>query len=216
MKDIPIIFSAPMVQALLAGRKTMTRRLARWSKIGCECGILKITPSKTGQLKCPQCSRVDGFIRSTGPTAWQKAKPGDRLWVRESFNPVHSGDPTRGARYMADVGRDDMKWKPSIHMPRWASRITLDVTATKTEKLQAISEVDARAEGAIWHDGHGIGHSGWRHDPADGFVHGDARTSFCRLWLNLHGAKSWEANPEVVAMSFDVQQVNIDALQVAA
>src|SRR5690606_14173331 len=124
----PIIFSAPMVRAILEGRKTQTRRPA-W-----------------------QAPRV--FIQTDGeppepilvPTVWQKTEPGDLLWVRETW-----AESAHGPVYKADVlgaDTDGWGWRPSIHMPRWASRITLEVTDVRLQRLQEISEEDARAEGA--------------------------------------------------------------------
>jgi hypothetical protein len=91
---------------------------------------------------------------------------------------------------------------PSIHMPRWASRLTLIVTATKVERLQDISEAEARAEGVdpaiAGQDAHG---------PVKTY-----RTGFVRIWGDLHGTESWLSNPEVVALSFSAHQTNIDAM----
>lgn len=176
-RDIPIIFSAPMVRALLGERKTMTRRLAT--------------------------------------SSWQKVRFGDRLWVREAFMPRPCFERAAKPHYRSDNDRPEWRglWRPSIHMPRWASRLTLVVTATKTERLQMIDESDANSEGALWHDGGGVGHSGWRHNPEDGYVFGTARDSFRRLWVSLHGPDGWDTDPEVVALTFTVHQTNIDALR---
>lgn len=176
--DRPVIFSAPMIRALLDGRKTMTRRLA-WRM---DCG-----------------NRVQW-----APSPWQRVQPGDRLWVREVWKPVHSGDPSRGARYQADVDRDQTIWRTPIHMPRWASRLTLTVTATKIERLQDISEKDALAEGIHWDPLAGMYNcSGeWRSNIVPGFR---------ALWESLHGAGAWDRNPDVVALTFTVEKRNIDA-----
>ena len=151
MAERPIIFSAPMVRAILAGRKTMTRRLA------------------------------------TSPL--RKCEPGDLLWVRETWAP---SDPVPA--YKADnPNSDGWGWRPSIHMPRSASRITLRVTAVRVERLQDISEEDATAEGvnpAV------AGRSRWNYPI---YSH---RTGFVRLWNELHGEHAWLGNPEVVAISF--------------
>jgi hypothetical protein len=99
------------------------------------------------------------------------------------------------------------KWRSPIHMPRWASRLTLTVTATKIERLQQISEADARAEG-------------FQVRPQiskDPEVHRDAaRDWFEDLWISLHGLESWRLNPEVVCLSFEVHKVNIDKMEKAA
>jgi len=146
MTDYGIIFSGPMVKALLreidrpGTGKTQTRRLA-WK----------------GDGRCPACgySRADMTLHADHqlckgpgpmPTTWQRVKPGDRLWVRETWAEVDG--PPRSAVYKADLDNaHEWCWTPSIHMPRWASRITLHVTAVKREPVQAISEEDAIAEG---------------------------------------------------------------------
>lgn len=226
MKDIPIIFSAPMVRALLEGRKTMTRRLALTSRKLMEESKPGRYRSKTKIMDSP----------------WKKVKAGDRLWVRENhqfrgadygdsggeiewFRVYGSGgardnwDPTypegwESTRHMGvheltrpdeqegdDVKGYATKLLPSIHMPRWASRLTLIVTGVKVERLQDISDADARAEGvdaismvdvprqAAW----------------------SARGDFAQLWNKLHGADAWNENPFVVALTFRVIKANIDA-----
>jgi hypothetical protein len=203
VKDIPIIFSEPMVLALLAGRKTMTRRLL-WSKR---------EPGKSNL-------RRTTFSRWDGKTQWARVKPGDRLWVREAFaGPVLTaagGDLVERVYYLAtdDPGKDHrgkaIKGHPSIHLPRSLSRLTLVVTATKIERLQDISEADAQAEGADrdhsvrWPDG----------DP--GTITDVRRRNFARLWRVLHGPLAWTENPEVVALTFAVHKQNIDAMARAA
>jgi hypothetical protein len=199
VRDVPIIFSAPMVRALLDGRKTMTRR----TKFSAKGPLLH----------------------------WHKVQPGDRLWVRETLSKFQTyGAIKATCHYPADhtgvvappgierdaPGRAVWQWEknalPSIHMPRWASRLTLIITAMKIERLDQISEADALAEGAVFHDGHGVGHSGWRHDPEHGYVHSTARASFACLWDRLHGEGSFNACHEVVALTFTVHKHNIDAL----
>lgn len=175
MVDRPIIMSAPMVKALVAWRKTQTRRRA-W--------------------------------RDTGkPSPWQKIAAGDRLWVREAWAAAARGIVATGVIFRADreagarPGPAAGAWRPSIHMPRWASRLTLEVTATRIERLQEISEEDATAEGALSAYG----------EP----FHLDSsltnRRRFELLWESLRGDGSWKENPEVVAFSFTVHQRNIDA-----
>lgn len=193
MVDRPIIFSAPMVRALLDGRKTMTRRLAEQ--------IRKTHPSNTS------------YDTYQLPSPWQKAKPGDRLWVRENWrvpgdcsaelestSTCTGPDDCEFAADFAGMELDLRRWRPSIHMPRWASRLTLLVEAVKIERLQEISEADAEAEGvraiAARPDAHAL-------------------TVFSGLWETLHGPGSWHANPEVVALSFLVEKRNIDQLGAA-
>lgn len=201
MTDIPIIFSGPMVRALLSGRKTMTRRLA-WR-----------APGPNHHFPAPSL-----------PTPWQRVEAGDRLWVRESLKYVTSdpvtAEPTSVHCYAADIppgmdsanpyeasylfagdGEPNLKPHsiPSIHMPRWASRLTLIVTAIKVERLQDISEADATAEGADPIIDHGTGSAPYLH-----------RIGFEHLWCRLHGDMAWIENPEVVALSFKVNKANID------
>lgn len=225
MTDRPIIFSAPMIQALLAGRKTMTRRMA-W-KPGCEKHA-RPWPAGWG-------------------TPWQRVEAGDRLWVRESmtmfqtYGGLHAtchypadetGVPHRGTVPGVPDGRAIWLWKnaalPSIHMPRAYSRLTLAVTATKIEPLHDISEDDAFAEGVeadAWDMApvarrYGIEGDAWFVGWSMGInapsVSVDAREvcrrSFESLWRTLHDDKSWEVNPEVVALTFTVHKTNIDAL----
>jgi hypothetical protein len=210
MTDRPILFSAPMIRALVEGRKTMTRRLA------------------FRDLKEPQTKQIHGGARTTFrvPTLWQKVKPGDRLWVRETCwidrtvipelgqrraffeggyvqweGGGHGDAPGLPSSHVGEIFNLNISLKRhnSIHMPRWASRLTLEVTATKIEKLNAISEEDAKAEGV---DRPIVPH--WSNRPF--------RSAFRALWIDLHGAESWDANPDVVVISFTVHKCNIDAL----
>lgn len=209
----PIIFSAPMVRALLEGRKTQTRR------------VLKPQPggSYLGLLNRPRGLRA-WFAGGQGEYSSREInlryRIGDLLWVRETWAPLHAlthNDP--GTQALADNGfyRADCstvdgeiaRWRSSIHMPRWASRITLEVTGVKVEKLQDISEADARAEGIEWRYGawgtwnpDGTNRCGGSHDP---------REAYRCLWININGAGSWEADPWVVAITFKVHRQNIDA-----
>jgi len=130
--------------------------------------------------------------------------PGDRLWCREAFTltqhdkPVYRADARdqTGARWSSITPGDpngEVKWKPSIHMPRWASRLTLTVTDARVQRVQDISEADAKAEGF---DGHP--------DPIG---------ALALLWDDLNAARGygWDANPWIVAMTFTAEQRNIDA-----
>lgn len=190
MSDRPIIFSSPMVRALLDGRKTQTRRALN-----------------------PQPETLpNGFAGSRLPYAF-----GDRLWVREAFvigfdiddemgRPV--GDrkvwfratEKRLTWHDPDTERtlDNPPWRSPIHMPRWASRLTLTVFDVRVQRLQEISEADAVAEGAMAEYGEGAAIS--------------HRRAFNLIWNSLHGPDAWAANPWVAALTFTVQRGNIDKI----
>lgn len=267
MKEIPIIFSAPMVQALLAGTKTMTRRLS-WRDA--KFGLQDYSSEQLEEMDAKGWNAVgegnEGLWRVYKPTAWQRVKPGDRLWVRENWrvnswsedgdlwvkypadNAVHHidhGDPDQMddlcekvcAELEAKRVRPDkdgfypstekLRTRPSIHMPRWASRLTLIVQETKIELLKEISEDDAFAEG-IETDAWDMAPVARNYGEDDAWFVGwpmgvDApsvsvdcrevcRRSFESLWCSLHGPESWDSNPEVVVPTFKVQRFNIDAL----
>lgn len=202
MTDRPIIFSAPMVNALLAGRKTMTRR------------IIKPQPEEHPGMNCRRLSFfnkrgdvvVDTWLGNAG--MYTPYSVGDRLWVRET-HALFIGGRNLGEDdalfYRASDDADGAgPWTPSIHMPRKLSRLTLTVTAVKVERLTSISEADAMAEGAL---------------PMlmddDGKFYEDARfgTRYCGfagIWTHLHGEAAWDENPWVVALSFSVERRNID------
>jgi len=227
MAERPIIFSAPMVQALLAGRKTQTRRIisgvpmfsAEYDK---EWRPNVLPPS--GSLP-HEWSWWEGPAH--GPSLYHKARlpyaPGDRLYVREAFRFDAEWDGCKPSvfdradaiLYDADAAQMKGLWgdpfkpgrlRPSIHMPRWASRITLAVTEVRVQRLNDISEADAKAEGA----GYEMNDLGF--SPISGQPHGcrSFRAGFARLWNSIHGPAAWDANRWVVAISFTVAKGNID------
>lgn len=211
VRDIPIIFSAPMIRALLDGRKSQTRRLA-WHDP---------KPVVAHTNKPPKRSRPLELA-----TTWQKVKPGDRLYVREAWKP-HSiyaalkprEIPKSTVFYAADeqYAPSNTPWVPSIHMPRWASRLTLVVTGTKIERLNDITDEDAIAEGV--ESGLGLDSCRWRDYRYDDLNEGwqpNPRDGFGSLWTSLHGPGSWSANPEVCVISFRAIRKNIDQLTRAA
>lgn len=180
-KERPILFSGPMVRALLDGRKTQTRRVVK-------------TDLSRLPLKCPY--------------GW----PGDRLWVRERWGinhyrycgtipkvrPVDLADSLL-AYYATEDDPEilhEMPWRPSIHMPRWASRILLEVTNVRVERLNAISEADAIAEG-ITRDGED---QGW--DSEAEWVCSTPYGAYRELWESINGPGSWDANPWVWVVEF--------------
>mgnify|MGYP001195810431 CR=1 FL=1 len=206
MNERPILFSAPMVRAILSGKKSQTRRIVKINAAG-----RAFRGSRNWHVDDPDAVLACSYCQV-----------GDFLWVRETwrtetdaYNDLAPSQLSGEETVLYDADGDwasnhtTGRYRQAIHMPRWASRITLKILDVRVERLNAISEADARAEGAAFHDGRGIGHSGWRHDNQDGYVHGDARSSFARLWNGLHGPDSWTANPYVWAISFDVIRANL-------
>lgn len=203
MTDRPIIFSAPMVRALLDGRKTQTRR------------VIKPQPSA--------CRWKDHLVEQHADGVYRAVKtpysPGDRLWVREVWahdapdldtarRGIESGGVFYGPYYRADAKPFDvasLRWRPSIHMPRWASRLTLTVSDVRVQRLQDITEDDARAEGL-----ERIG-TAWGIDGIKGSVAVYERTAFRVIWNSIHGPGAWDTNPWIAAISFTVERRNIDA-----
>ncbi|MDF0750337.1 hypothetical protein NLU14_08845 [Marinobacter sp. 71-i] len=218
-KEKPILFNDEMVRAILEGRKTQTRRAldvpAGWSlesAHGEPCVLGKITSPH------PKRDRFGAFIRKeihpgSGKfqhdiVACRHGGPGDRLWVREAWRQFSATDEcgcseapcgclsTGTVLYRATDDDGESKWRPSIHMPRWASRITLGITSVRVERLQDISADDARAEGCskpeLPPEVRGV---------AGDFV-ADERTTFAILWNRINGPGSWAANPFVWVIEF--------------
>ena len=191
-KERPILFSASMVNAILKGRKTMTRRVI---KVNCSGRAKAVGSSRNWHLADPDVIQACPY-----------GKVGDALWVRETFRQAWKATTySNGVVYRSDsvksLGMDEYsnrhKWKPSIFMPRWASRITLEITSVNTERLQDISEEDAVSEGVTrkhtthWPDG----------DP--GFIDDVGRRNFSALWESINGKGSWELNPWCWVIEFN-------------
>lgn len=226
-KERPLLFSAPMVRALLAGTKTQTRRVLRPQPIDSmfnppndgEVGNIYLCPD----ILAPQ-TRV--FVERTNPGCYHNmgsrafaekkspyGQPGDRLWVRETWAPVDENympadlsqatalvyradgllvpnqrDMEIRAIFSCNCGAplDSIKWRPSIFMPRIASRILLEITGVRVERLQDISEADALAEGVS----------------APAWCETDGRSLYRDLWEKINGDGSWDANPWVWVVEF--------------
>jgi len=218
MREHPTLFSAPMVRAILAGTKTQTRRLVKgprgksWNAVywqdsfdgggqpglACAdiCAPLSDPPECFGEwrIKCPF------------------GVPGDRLWVRETWADLIAAGfdgPEKLAYFEQYLSRDGthedpeskrcrldygVKWRPSIHMPRWASRITLEVQNIRVERLQEITEEDAQAEGV----------TPFPHDlEGDCWTDGKHRTAFEYLWDQINRDRAtWSSNPWVWVVEF--------------
>ncbi|MCI8903507.1 MAG: hypothetical protein HFE70_04750 [Enterobacter sp.] len=176
-----MIFNGEMVRAILDGRKTQTRRVIK------DCTVGRDQISKFIQIgkKFIGCypEDVPELIRECCPYG----VPGDRIWVRETFCSVPHHEEPAGCSallYAADGNGPYGKWTPSIHMPRWASRILLEITDVRVERLNDISEEDARSEG--------ISGSSAR----------DIKEAYAALWRSIYGSDSWQANPWVWVIVF--------------
>lgn len=222
MKARPILFSGPMVRALLEGRKTQTRRAVKpqpqghhWMRVPGYQFHVKLL---TGADSC--WARFAHSIPQNPEWDWDKdarcpyGKPGDLLWVRETWAPATNG---RGALFRADA-ESLIRWRPSIHMPRWASRLTLRITDVRVQRLQDmegqapyLGESDALAEG-VNRISHGDGNyyfSAFRDEPHPKNW-GDPTDAFREMWESINGPGSWDENPWVWALSFDVIEANVD------
>lgn len=182
MIEKPILFSGPMVRAILDGRKTQTRRIVNPQpsiEMDAEPGGYSRVPMWNGrELSHVQCPL---------------GQPGDKLWVREKWAAPHTCDhlPPRmiphdaNIHYAATEELGGLLWRPSIHMPRWASRIDLEITGDSVERLQDISAADAVAEGCSALPDNGI-----------------AQARFADLWQAINGPGSWYENPWVWVIEF--------------
>ena len=224
MSDKPMIFSAEMVRALLDGQKSQTRRR------------LKEQNSIADAVKIG--GRYQWKSWKTGCTLGDVAAPyasGDRLWVRECWSGNHAFRETRPSQrssfvgegvpffhdevwYWADGSPEYGDWerpRPSIHMPRWASRLTLLVTDVRVQRVQEINEADAQAEGSF------LGRCACMPPQNQGDnINRMFRQTRCikcgqefrDLWKSLHGPDAWARNDWVAAISFTVHSCNIDQM----
>jgi len=191
MKERPILFSGAMIRAILAGQKTQTRRAAKPVKHP-DLG----NPYDPGAL----VSELQHVIGRACPYG----KPGDRLWVRETwsthacFDHLPPGECPKSIHYWADGEIKTGKRRPSIHMPRWASRILLEIVSVRVERLQSISEADAEAEGCAAEP---CDHK--RQSCEDAGCCGPTAVGAYRcLWDSINGEGSWAANPWVWVVEF--------------
>ncbi|MES0240611.1 hypothetical protein KDV70_07415 [Citrobacter cronae] len=216
MKDRGMIFNGEMVRAIINGRKTQTRRIVSERHLN-----LIDLGSQIGECYPLECGidheNSQSYYREHCPFG----KPSDRIWVRETYQgPLF--DYEHMESYLEDsskfekpdfcIYRADGKpapefydaddnlhcgWRPSIHMPRWASRITLEITDVRVERLNSISQEDAQAEGMEL--------TGWRPTYSDPDSGGEVWTpydNFAQLWESIYGEESWKANPWVWVIEF--------------
>lgn len=216
MTERPILFSASMVRAILDGSKTQTRRVVRKQFV--DDAIVAEVPATTPEGW--QVSGHSGLWWDDAGGCYDDAvrcpygMPGDRLWVRETWGLHAYGDDSDWLKgsctdldlddhlitYRADWGpmQESCHWRPSIHMPRRASRITLEITRVRVERLQEISEADARAEGARECDPI----SGREVLLAGPSQRGSYVLHYRDIWEQINGPESWAANPWVWVIEF--------------
>lgn len=214
MKERPILFSAPMVCAILDGSKTQTRRIVRYPRswLSPYAGGDKKLAFALFHTECVRSSFWNCGNPEGGENHWQcgderlpqNYQVGNRLWVKETFQLCEwfqdHWEPAKLRTccqsihkfYAADgvlPDQSELRWRPSIFMPRWASRITLEIISIRVERLHDISEEDARAEGVAF-------------VPCYVSSSSPLKQSYRDLWESIHGKGSWSLNPWVWVLSF--------------
>lgn len=188
-RERPIIFSGPMATAILRGEKSQTRRIVKPQQAH-EPGAVWV---RSGDMHA-QCrdELARGVMDAVAePIRCPYGQPGDRLWVRESYRVMrpHGVDEVQYKADWKPLPHDG--WKPSIHMPRWASRLTLEIVSVRVERLQDISEGDAIAEG-------------WEGGAAGNPGNGGPFDWFRGTWdsINAKRGHGWDTNPFVWVVTF--------------
>lgn len=231
MAERPILFNGTMVRAILAGQKTVTRRVCVEMPSAPGLHTLVGGYGWNGNVESPALVKYDEVGVSVWPfRASRCGAPGDRLWVREAayIAPPDFGDADlnncrdsegrgRMVGYAASMDAESVetardygvKCTPSIHMPRWASRLSLDVVSVSVERLHDITDEDATREGIQWWSKDGTLR---KYAPADDEGDGpmwpwrdcprSPRDAFARLWSEVYGAPSWAASPWVWRVEF--------------
>lgn len=212
VKERPILFSGPMVRAILEGRKTQTRRVVKPYPLAFADRFEPCPFRGYGLLG--QWAQMDMREHTIcGLPGRKYGSQGDLLWVKETWSWSgeicnHEEVIWRADRDYTLIERGGHRWRPSIHMPRWASRITLEIESVRVERLQDITEADAIAEGVERNEGD----DPWTH--ADGWIkypfdlHAEdfpavtAKESYQSLWQSINGPGSWDANPWVWVIQF--------------
>lgn len=204
MKERPLRCKGWEVRAILAGRKTQMRRVVK---------IPVFHPLLDRHIEWYDLSRIINEL----PKCCPYGQPGERLWCKETYAAANSGfHESSYVAYKADrmfdgckPGDISWKWQPSIHMPRWASRITLEITGVRVERLNDISEEDAIAEGidkreSPWNQLFWKAYHPVPHPSGNGNIVGftSPKRSFQTLWESTNGPKSWNRNDWVWAIEF--------------
>ena len=203
MKERGMIFNAEMVRAILDGRKTQTRRIMKVQPENSELGLSRIIDSSVAKevgMYFWSLSDACGMKRRSKPFPCPFGEVGDRIWVRETWAEAGGGAPELKlyrANYPEHVPShyenvppvDEIRWTPSIHMPRWASRITLEITGVRVERLASISDDDA-------------GKEGYPANPAPYGGRMDKWLWFRQLWDSIYPDQSFKHNPWVWVIEF--------------
>lgn len=186
VRERPILFSGPMVTAILRGEKTQTRRVVKGQALEWLAPDM-FTPEYVANPENGLCPY---------------GRPGDRLWVRESYRVMrpHGVDEVQYKADWRPLPHDG--WKPSIHMPRWASRLTLEIVSVRVERLQDISNQDAEAEGVVWDGRFCLGSSHVVKGTPKVFV--SRREAYRDIWdsINAKRGHGWDTNPWVWVIEF--------------
>lgn len=208
MKERPILFSGPMVRAILEGHKTQTRR------------VMKQQPKRVDAVYADGTIDTECLFRDGRRIKCPYGTVGDRLWVRETWQgPLIEEGQCLDNMYAAEFceyaatqkfapefedadGNQRQGWRPSIHMPRWASRLLLEITDVRVERVQDISEADALAEGI--EGPFEVGHTAYRAPGDSKPRYSKAAASFESLWDSINAKRGfgWDANPWVWALTF--------------
>lgn len=217
MAERSILFNDAMVRSILSGAKTQTRRVMRTNHVGYVA--FHRWDGELGARAMMRCANETHPGSSVFCEDNRIGRPGDRLWVRECWCPgrglARVASPSvimapsgaalaPGIIYRADGASlpAGTRFRPSIHMPRWASRLTLRVTEVRVERVQDITEGDARAEGVYPLCG------GYCAGNADAEWHSTALGAFADLWCSTYGVQSWTANPWVWVVKFKREEVS--------
>ncbi|HBS1879085.1 TPA: hypothetical protein MAC74_000767 [Klebsiella pneumoniae] len=194
MKERGMIFNGEMVRAILDGRKTQTRRPIKWK----QTRFTEIGEREDGS-KWPWSEDAEHACDFWHPCPFGAV--GDRIWVRETWARYNIDQNSHDIAYRATTPADwpeEGRWRPSIHMPRWASRILLEITNVRVERLNSMHDVDAMREGiqnltTCSHSDFGI----------PGVVNAQLPVrAFQLLWESIYGTDSWHANPWVWVIEF--------------
>jgi len=225
MKSTPILFNADMVRALLIGAKTQTRRVMKVQPPSAEYKLstcIDTTGNKKDKGRQHWITIQDQYSIDDSSQPYFSCPfgyAGDQLWVRETFQPIFAEGVTdladidyktgegyapiypatdKVAEFVSFYGDITTRCTPSIHMPRWASRLNLEITKVRVERLNDISEEDALAEGI---EGEFANYKDYTGD-VEGFAY--ATGSYRTLWESINGEGSWAANPWVWVIEFEV------------